>query len=96
MGFINSLKKLFGTSKEAATVKSAEIKEKAADTYESAKEYTKTAADKLDDKLDDMVDDIKEAAITAKEKVKEFGENLKDKTEDVIEKLDDKAACSIL
>ncbi len=51
MGFVDSLKKLFSTSKEVAAVKTTELKEKAADSVESAKEYSK-----------DVVEDVKAAA----------------------------------
>lgn len=81
MKFINSVKKLFGSSKQATIAKAAEIKEKASEEIESAKDYTK-----------EVVDDVKSAASEATEKVKDFGENIKAKAGDMLEKLDDKAA----
>ncbi len=47
MGFVDSLKKLFSTSREVAAVKTTELKEKAADSVESAKEYSKDVVEEV-------------------------------------------------
>ncbi len=88
MGLKDSLKKLFGTSKEVSSAKASELKEKATQGVETAKEYTK----EVSEKLEDVVGNVKTVARETTEKVKDFGENLKDKAEDAINKLDEKAA----
>jgi len=110
MALLDSLKRLFSTSKDvtaakaaelkdatasktaelkdATSVKAAELKEKAAEGIETAKEYTKDVAGKLEG----VVAEVKIAAIEASGKAKDLGENLKEKAQVTIEKLDEKAA----
>jgi hypothetical protein len=84
MALFSSLKKLFGTSKKVAEVKTAEFKEKNADKIEDVKE-----------KVEGVLEDVKEATTNATEKLKDLGENIKEKTEDTIDKLDEKAAAVV-
>jgi ElaB/YqjD/DUF883 family membrane-anchored ribosome-binding protein len=88
MGFIDSVKKLFGTTKEVSAVKADEIKGKASHGVETAKEYAKEAGVKIDE----VAQDVKNKAKEAGEKVKDMGDTMKEKAEDLIEKLDEKAA----
>ncbi|MFN8134530.1 MAG: hypothetical protein U0Z17_04620 [Bacteroidales bacterium] len=64
-----------------------ELKDKAAQGVETAKEYTKDVVEKIEE----VADNLKTAAKEVTEKAKDFGENLKEKAEETIEKLDEKS-----
>ncbi len=75
MALLNSLKKLFGTSKDLGAAKIEELKDKAVPVVGEAKEKAK-----------DVVDKVESATVDIRESAKEFGEKVQDFGEDLIEK----------
>jgi len=66
MGLIDSLKRLFTTSKQVGAEKMGDLKEKAADTLEDAKTLGKNVADKLEDVAEDVAEKAQQAAVRQK------------------------------
>ena len=87
MALLNSLKKLFGTSKELGAVKIEELKDKAAPVVENAKGYSKDVVDKVEN----AIGGAKESAHAFGEKVKTLGEDLREKAEEKLDQLEGKA-----
>lgn len=87
MALLNSLKKLFGTSKDLGAAKVEELKDKTAPVVENAKEYSKDVIDKVEG----AIDDVKESAQAFGEKVKNLGEDIAEKAAEKLDKLEETA-----
>ncbi len=87
MGFVDSLKRLFSTSKEKGAEKVADIMEKASGTIPDAKEVRRNVSGKLESVSEVVVEKAHEAV----HKAKEFGTDLVEKSEHLIDKLDERA-----
>jgi len=87
MALLDSLKKLFGTSKDLGAAKVEELKDKAAPVVENAKGYSKDVVDKVEN----AIDDVKESAQAFGEKVKNLGEDIVEKAEAKLDKLEETA-----
>jgi ElaB/YqjD/DUF883 family membrane-anchored ribosome-binding protein len=77
MAFLKSLKKLFGTSREVAEVKGAELKEQSIETAETAREMAKEAKEKVEE----VFENVKEKTEATLEKLDEKAAAAVDKLE---------------
>jgi len=91
MGISESLKRLFGTTKEVGKIKLDEIKDKSSVEVDSAKDYMHEATEKIEE----AVVEIKESAKVYAEKVQDYGQELVEKAKEKVDEIDVKVAGKI-
>ena len=84
MALLDSLKKLFVTSKDLGAAKIEELKGKATPKVENTKEQARVVVDKIEN----ATADIRESAHAFGEKVQTLGEDLVEKAQEKLDKLE--------